>query len=119
MSLRNGNSTLPTKFMASIDSYDDASIVMAGVPMDFTCSFRPGTRFGPQKIREVSIGIEEYSVYMDRDLTQCSFFDAGDLDLPFGDVDKSLKLIGTWQKRYSATINFRSLSVESILSAYR
>jgi len=32
MSLRNGNSTLPTKFMASIDSYDDASIVMAGVP---------------------------------------------------------------------------------------
>jgi len=33
MSLRNGNSTLPTKFMASIDSYDDASIVMAGVPM--------------------------------------------------------------------------------------
>ncbi|ABN51930.1 MAG TPA: agmatinase [Hungateiclostridium thermocellum] len=94
MSLRNGNSTLPTKFMASIDSYDDASIVMAGVPMDFTCSFRPGTRFGPQKIREVSIGIEEYSVYMDRDLTQCSFFDAGDLDLPFGDVDKSLKLIG-------------------------
>jgi len=38
--------------MASIDSYDDASIVMAGVPMDFTCSFRPGTRFGPQKIRK-------------------------------------------------------------------
>lgn len=94
MSLKDGNSTLSTRFMASTDSYDDASVVMVGVPMDFTCSFRPGTRFGPQKIREVSIGIEEYSIYMDRDLTQCSFFDSGDLDLPFGNVDKSLELIG-------------------------
>ncbi|MDP4093153.1 MAG: agmatinase [Bacillota bacterium] len=94
MSLKNGDMTLSTKFMASCDSYQDSRVVMVGVPMDFTCSFRPGTRFGPQKIREVSIGIEEYSVYRDKNLLDCSYFDCGDLDLPIGNVDASLELIG-------------------------
>lgn len=93
MSIKDGNMTLPTKFMASTDNYEEANIVLVGVPMDFTCSFRPGTRFGPQKIREVSIGIEEYSIYMVRDLTEFSFYDAGDLDLPIGNVNKSLEMI--------------------------
>lgn len=86
--------TLSTKFMGSCESYGDANVVMVGVPMDFTCSFRPGTRFGPQKIREVSIGIEEYSIYMDKSLEDYAYFDSGDLDLPFGNVEKSLELIG-------------------------
>jgi len=66
-----------------------------GVPMDFTVSFRPGTRFGPQKIREVSYGLESYSVYADDSLDDKSFYDAGDLDIPFGNVEKSLKSIET------------------------
>lgn len=94
MSLKNGEITLSTKFMGSTESYEDANIVMVGVPMDFTCSFRPGTRFGPQKIREVSIGIEEYSIYMDKSLEDFKYYDAGDLDLPIGNVEKSLELIG-------------------------
>lgn len=93
MSLKDSSLTLTTKFMASCDTYDEASVVMVGVPMDFTCSFRPGTRFGPQRIRQVSIGIEEYSVYMDRDIEDVRFFDCGDLDLPFGNVENSLNII--------------------------
>ncbi len=94
MGLRDGKSTLSTRFMASCDSYEEGNIVLVGVPMDFTCSFRPGTRFGPQKIREVSIGIEEYSVYIDKDLTEASFYDCGDLDMPFGNIEGSIGLIG-------------------------
>ncbi len=94
MSLKDGNLTLPTKFMGSTESYEEAAVVMVGVPMDFTCSFRPGTRFGPQKIREVSIGIEEYSIYMDKSLEDFEYYDSGDLDLPFGNVEKSLDMIG-------------------------
>lgn len=94
MSLKNGEMTLSTKFMGSNESYEDSKIVLVGVPMDFTCSFRPGTRFGPQKIREVSIGIEEYSIYMDKSLEDYDYFDSGDLDLPFGNVEKSLEMIG-------------------------
>jgi len=93
MGLKDGKSTLSTKFMGSCESYEEANIVMVGVPMDFTCSFRPGTRFGPQKIREISIGIEEYSVYMNRDLSDALYYDCGDLDMPFGNVVGSLQLI--------------------------
>ncbi|NJD01500.1 MAG: agmatinase, partial [Ruminiclostridium sp.] len=93
MGLRDGSFTLNTRFMASCESYEAAKVIMVGAPMDFTCSFRPGTRFGPQKIREVSIGIEEYSVYLDKSLDDIKFFDCGDLDLPFGDVEKSLEMI--------------------------
>lgn len=98
MSLKDGSFTLPVRFMGSTETYAEASIILVGVPMDFTCSFRPGTRFGPQKIREVSIGIEEYSVYMDKSLTNYKYYDSGDLDLPFGNVDKSLEIIGAAAK---------------------
>jgi agmatinase len=93
MGLKNGELTLSTKFMASCEKYEQASIVLVGVPMDFTCSFRPGTRYGPQKIREVSIGIEEYSVYRNRSLEDVLFYDCGDLDLPIGNVEGSLKMV--------------------------
>lgn len=94
MSLKDGSYTLNTRFMASCDDYKKGGIVLVGAPMDFTCSFRPGTRFGPQKIREVSIGIEEYSIYMDKSLDDVDFYDCGDLDLPIGNVEKSLEMIG-------------------------
>lgn len=93
MSLKSGKLTVPLRFMGSSDNYTESSIILVGVPMDFTCSFKPGTRFGPQKIREVSIGIEEYSIYMDKSLEDASFFDAGDLDLPIGNPEKSLEII--------------------------
>jgi len=80
--------------MGSKTDYDDASIVMVGAPMDFTTSYRPGARFGPQKIRETSFGLEEYSPYLDKSLDETSFYDAGDLELVFGDVQKSLDIIG-------------------------
>jgi agmatinase len=82
------------RFMGSKANYDNASVIMVGAPMDFTTSYRPGARFGPQKIRETSYGLEEYSPYLDRDLSDSSFYDAGDLELVFGDVQKSLDIIG-------------------------
>lgn len=98
MGLKDGSFTLNTRFMASCESYDKAEVILVGAPMDFTSSFRPGTRFGPQKIREVSIGIEEYSVYVDKSLDDVDFFDCGDLDLPIGNVEKSLEMISASAK---------------------
>lgn len=82
------------RFLGSIEDYDDADIVMVGAPMDYTVSYRPGTRFGPQSIREVSYSIEEYSPYLDRSLDSIKFFDYGDLELPFGSAEQSLDIIG-------------------------
>lgn len=64
--------------------------VILGLPMDFTTSFRPGTRLAPGRIREVSVGLEEYSVYQDRSLENCDFADGGDVVVPFGNVPESL-----------------------------
>jgi agmatinase len=80
-------------FMASGTDYGQSRQVILGAPMDFTVSFRPGSRSGPQAIRAASPGLEEYSLYSGRDLRDTSFFDAGDLALPFGNPDRSLAMI--------------------------
>ena len=84
----------PGCFIGSTEKYNQAGIVIIGAPMDFTVSFRPGTRQGPQRIRQVSHGLEEYSVDLDLDLADCSYYDAGDVILPFGAVQESLRRIG-------------------------
>lgn len=55
-----------------------------GVPYDGTTSFRPGTRFGPAAIREVSSGLESYCPQLDLDLEDLAFADLGALNIPFG-----------------------------------
>ncbi|KKC48523.1 MULTISPECIES: agmatinase [Paenibacillus] len=81
-------------FILSSENYEASRAVIYGMPMDFTVSFRPGSRFGPARIREVSIGLEEYSPYLDRSLEEIEYFDAGDLLLPFGNAARSLDIIG-------------------------
>jgi agmatinase len=83
-------------FIASSDDYERSRAVIYGMPMDFTVSFRPGSRFGPGRIREVSIGLEEYSPYLDKSLADMTYYDAGDLLLPFGNAAKSLDLIADY-----------------------
>ena len=80
-------------FIGSHPSYEESDIVLYGMPMDWTVSYRPGSRFGPTRIREVSIGLEEYSAYLDRELEEIKYFDAGDIPLPFGNAQKSLDVI--------------------------
>lgn len=83
----------PGSFMGAEATYEEAKVVLLGIPMDYTVSFRPGTRLGPMGIRNVSTGIEEYSVYQDKLLNDFAYCDLGDLALPFGNVGKSLEII--------------------------
>ncbi|MCM3586835.1 agmatinase [Mesobacillus maritimus] len=80
-------------FIGMNSDFNDSKVVLYGMPMDWTVSYRPGSRFGPARIREVSIGLEEYSPYLDRELHEVKYFDAGDIPLPFGNPQKSLDLI--------------------------
>ena len=82
-----------TSFIAASEEYAPARVVLFGAPYDSTTSFRPGTRFGPAAIRSESFGIETYSPLQDRDLEDFPFFDAGDLELPFGAPDRALEMI--------------------------
>ena len=55
-----------------------------GVPYDGTTSFRPGTRFGPAAIRQVSDGLETYDPQLDADLDDIAFADLGAVEISFG-----------------------------------
>lgn len=80
-------------FIGSAENYEQSEIVIIGAPMDLTVSYRPGTRQGPHAIRQASHGLEEYSVDLDRDLAHYSYYDAGDVLLPFGAVKENLRRI--------------------------
>ena len=80
-------------FMRARDDYGTARAVLFGAPMDYTASFRPGSRLAPQQIRAVSFGLEEYSPHLERELGQVPFYDAGDLELPHGNVAARLNLV--------------------------
>lgn len=54
---------------------------MYGAPLDVTTSYRPGTRFGPRRVREVSEALESYSPALRRDLEDVRFYDGQDLPL--------------------------------------
>ena len=70
--------------------YEAAKTVIFGAPFDSTTSYRPGTRFGSKAIRSESFGIETYSPYQDKDMLDYSYFDSGDLELPFGSVRRTV-----------------------------
>lgn len=93
-------------FIAAHPSYEDADVVIYGMPMDFTVSYKPGSRFGPKRIREVSLGLEEYSPYLDRELTEVKYFDAGDIPLPFGNPQKSIDIISEYVAKLLADNKF-------------
>lgn len=80
-------------FIACDAAYEEAKAVIYGTPFDQTTSFRPGTRFASQTMRSESLGIETYSPYQDKDLLDIKVMDAGDIELPFGDVERSLGMI--------------------------
>lgn len=85
-------------FIGCEKSYEEAEVVLFGIPFDGTTSFRPGTRFAMQAIRNDSFGLETYSPYLDRDLEDAFIYDGGDLELPFGNTNKALEQIHTYSQ---------------------
>lgn len=85
--------TKTDRFLGFTADWDVAKWAYFGIPMDFTASFQPGSRFAPGRVREASYAIETYSLAQDRDLEDLAIVDAGDVDLPFGNVAESLRRI--------------------------
>ena len=74
-------------FMGARRNPEGCRVALFGVPYDGTTSFRPGTRFGPAAIREVSTGLETYCPQLERDLEDLSYADLGAVDIPYGDPE--------------------------------
>jgi agmatinase len=80
-------------FIAAKANFRESTTIILGCPFDGSASFRPGARFGPSAIRRASWGIETFSPYFGRDLSQLLIHDMGDLKLPLGEKKASLSLI--------------------------
>lgn len=76
-------------------SYSDADVVILGAPFDGGTSHRPGTRFGPQFIRQTCYLPHDGSrpsLAMRVDaLTDLRVFDAGDVEMFSGDAQRSVR----------------------------
>ena len=80
-----------------------------GVPYDGTTSFRPGTRFGPTSVREVSTGLETYCPQLDLDLEAMAYADLGAVEISFGDPEPVLKAV------HKATIHVLDLQLKPLM----
>lgn len=87
-------------FIGCDSKYSESKIAIFGAPFDSTSSFRACSRFAPSSMRTDSIGIETYSPYQDKDMLDIKVFDGGDLELPFGNAKKALKMV----EKYAAEI---------------
>ncbi|HYT00731.1 MAG TPA: agmatinase [Thermoplasmata archaeon] len=65
------------RFADADAKYDAARIAIFGVPFDRTCSFRGGSRFAPNAIREASFNFETYMMDHQRDLADIPVADLG------------------------------------------
>ena len=88
-----------TIFMGARRDPKGCQVGMFGVPYDGTTSFRPGTRFGPAAVREVSTGLETYCPQLDLDLETMAYVDLGAVEIPFGapePVVEAVQAATTW-----------------------
>jgi len=78
-------------------SYAGADVVIIGAPYDSGTSHRPGTRFGPQAIRQTCYlahdGSRPHLALRVDALQDLTVLDAGDVEMPPGDADRSLKAL--------------------------
>lgn len=84
---------LSKDWMCANPDYNSSDWVLLGMPFDATCSNKNGTRFAPAAIRNASWGLEEYSPNAKRELTEVSFFDAGDLEFPIWNAPRTIDMI--------------------------
>ena len=75
-------------------TYDGADVVIVGAPFDGGTSHRPGTRFGPQAIRQTCYlphdGSRPHLALRVDALRDLRVVDAGDVEMFSGDVERSI-----------------------------
>ena len=89
---------LPNSFVDALADYKSAYYVIFGVPFDNTSSFRAGSRWAPDAIRQASANFESYNPTFDIDLVDLPIYDAGNLET-------SASVNETLQNLYEATKN--------------
>ncbi|MFB6303888.1 MAG: agmatinase [Haloferacaceae archaeon] len=78
-----------TAFPGAEADRDAAAYVLTGAPLDATTTFRPGARFGPERVRRFARTFDDYDRRTDADFSTLAVHDAGDV-APWDDVGEYL-----------------------------
>jgi len=88
---------VPRCDLAEAATYADADVVIVGAPFDGGTSSRPGTRFGPRAIRMTDYlghdGSRPSLALRTDGLKDLRVLDAGDVEMPPGDILKALGVL--------------------------
>ncbi|MEM5793237.1 MAG: agmatinase [Candidatus Aenigmatarchaeota archaeon] len=80
-----------TSFFPNNSKFEDAQIVVFGVPIDSTVDYLTGTRFGPKIIREAANFIEPFDLETGKNLLEeLKIFDFGDIEPCRSSVEKTI-----------------------------
>jgi len=79
-----------SRIMDALSEYDPARYVIFGVPFDRTSSFRSGSRWAPDAMRQASANFESYNAFFDVDLVDLPVHDTGNLET-CASVDDTLR----------------------------
>ena len=82
-------------FMGAKRNPDNCSIGIFGVNYDGTCSFKPGARFGPEAIRQVSSCLETYCPNLNKDLEDILYVDFGSILIDKNDSKSIIESVRT------------------------
>jgi len=84
------NTFMKAPFVEDIKKVGDYDATVIGVPFDGGCTYRAGTRFGPQGIRRISALYTPYNYEMGIDLREeMSLCDAGDVFTIPANIEKT------------------------------
>jgi len=77
------NTFLKLPYLEDVRKVGEYDVAFVGVPFDIGCTFRTGTRFGPQGIRRISALYQKYSYEHAIDLSETlAMCDVGDIFCP-------------------------------------
>jgi len=73
-------------------SREHADYAVIGAPLDVSTTFRPGTRFGPRRVREAAEPFEDYDQHTGQEFTDLAVHDHGDIQ-PGDDAEEYLEFL--------------------------
>jgi agmatinase len=89
-------------FTGISSSLEKSHFVFFGVPFDRTSTYKPGSRFAPSALRDVSANMELYSVRSNLDLEQVPIHDAGDIDTVDNLSETLRRITAVWTELVAA-----------------
>ena len=77
------------------DDWAGADVAVLGVPFDSAVSFRPGARYGPAAVREMSLMMRRWHPVLEVDVFDAlSVIDGGDVTTTPGNAERTAGQIG-------------------------